>query len=98
MLRSIFYKEWLKIGKITTILLCVGILAVSGIYLSVRHDLIVGDANKLWDFIVNQRHIYFSIFKFLPLIFGLLIGIAQFLPETTEKRIKLSLHLPINEE
>lgn len=98
MLKSIFYKEWLKIGRITSILFAVGLCAVAGIYLSVRHDLIISDANKLWDFIVNQRHIYFSIFKFMPLIFGLLIGLAQFVPETTEKRIKLSLHLPINEE
>ncbi|MBO9634438.1 MAG: hypothetical protein J7578_15090, partial [Chitinophagaceae bacterium] len=29
---------------------------------------------------------------------GLLIGLSQFIPETVDKRIKLSLHLPINEE
>ncbi len=98
MLKSIFYKEWLKIGRITLILFVVGLIAVAGIYLTVRHDLIVSDANKVWDMIVNQRYIYFSIFRFLPLIFGLFIGFAQFVPETTDKRIKLSLHLPVNEE
>lgn len=98
MLRSIFYKEWLKIGKISTLLFIVGLLAIAGIHLSVRHELVLNDAEKIWDGIVNQRQTYFSIFKFIPLISGLLIGVAQFVPETTEKRIKLSLHLPMNEE
>lgn len=98
MLRSIFYKEWLKIGRISILLFAVGLLAIAGIYLTVRHDLVLTDAEKIWDGIVNQKAVYFSIFKFIPLITGLLIGVAQFVPETTEKRIKLSLHLPLNEE
>lgn len=98
MLKSIFYKEWLKIGK-TLILLClIGLLMIAGIYLSVRHDLVVNDPSAMWDRIVNHRYIYFSIFQFFPLISGLLIGIAQFLPEITDKRIKLTLHLPLDEE
>ncbi len=98
MLRSIFYKEWIKIGKITLLFLVLGILIIAGIYLTVRHDLVLTDAEKIWDGIVNQRQIYFTIFKFLPLITGLVTGFAQFVPETTDKRIKLSLHLPMNEE
>nr|WP_121271030.1 hypothetical protein [Pedobacter schmidteae] len=98
MLKSICYKEWLKIGRIAIVLFIVGLLAIAGIYLSVRHDLVLTDAEKIWDMIINQKYIYFSIFKFFPLIFGLLIGVAQFVPEIMEKRIKLSLHLPLNEE
>lgn len=98
MLQAIFFKEWLKIKKIVILLLSVGVLTIAGIYLTVRHNLVLTDAEKVWDGIVNQRQIYFSIFKFLPLIFGLLIGVAQFVPETIDKRIKLALHLPMNEE
>lgn len=98
MLKSIFFKEWLKIGKIAIVLFAVGFLAIAGIYLNVRHDLVLSDAEKIWDMIVNRQHIHFSIFKFYPLLFGLLVGLAQFVPEIVEKRIKLSLHLPLNEE
>lgn len=98
MLKSICYKEWLKIGKIAIILFIVGMLIIAGIYLTVRHDLVLSDAEKIWDMVINQKYLYFSIFKFFPLIFGLLIGVAQFIPEIMEKRIKLSLHLPLNEE
>ncbi len=98
MLSSIFYKEWIKIGKISLLLTAVGLLIIAGIHLTVRHDLLMKDAEIFWSEILYQKYVYFSIFKFLPLITGLLIGLAQFIPETIDKRIKLSLHLPINEE
>lgn len=98
MLSSIFYKEWIKIGKISILLSVVGLLIIAGIHLTVRHDLLMKDAEIYWSEIVYQKYVYFSIFKFIPLITGLLIGLAQFIPETVDKRIKLSLHLPINEE
>ena len=98
MLRSICYKEWLKIGKVSLLLFIVGLLVIAGLYLTVRHELVLKDSERIWDGIVNQRQIYFTIFKFFPLIAGLLIGVAQYIPETMEKRIKLSLHLPMNEE
>lgn len=98
MIRSIFYKEWIKIGRISILLTIAGLLIIAGIYLTVRHDLLMKDAEIYWSDIVYQKYVYFSIFKFLPLLAGLLIGLAQFIPETIDKRIKLSLHLPINEE
>lgn len=98
MLQSIFYKEWIKIGKISILLTVVSLLIIAGIHLTVRHDLLMKDAEVYWSEIVYQKYVYFSIFKFLPLLTGLLIGLAQFIPETIDKRIKLSLHLPVNEE
>lgn len=98
MLKSIFYKEWIKIGKVSLLMLITGLIAITGIYLTVRHDLIMTDAQNYWDGIIHRKYLYFSILQFLPLIFGIIIAIAQFVPEITEKRIKLSLHLPVNEE
>lgn len=98
MIRSIFYKEWIKIGKISILLTIIALLIIAGIHLTVRHDLLMKDAEMYWADIVYQKYIYFSIFKFIPLLTGLLIGLSQFIPETIDKRIKLSLHLPINEE
>src|SRR6478752_2517153 len=98
MILSIFYKEWIKIGRISILLTIAGLLIIAGIYLTVRHDLLMKDAEIYWSDIIYQKYVYFSIFKFLPLLTGLLIGLAQFIPETIDKRIKLTLHLPINEE
>ena len=98
MWKSIIYKEWIKIRKITIILFLAGILLIIGIYSGVRHDLILRDAELVWVKIMIQNYVYFTILKFFPLIIGLLVGVAQFVPETIDKRIKLTLHLPVNEE
>ncbi len=98
MWKSIIYKEWLKIRKPAVILFLVGLLVIIGIYSGVRHDLVLRDAELVWVRIMIMNYVYFTILKFIPLIIGLLIGVAQFVPETIEKRIKLTLHLPVNEE
>lgn len=76
----------------------IGILIIYGIYSNVRHELIIKDAETYWNNILQQRAIYFTVLKFIPLLIGLLISVAQFVPEIVEKRIKLTLHLPTNEE
>src|SRR5258708_18123104 len=98
MWKSIIYKEWLKIRKPAIILFLAGILLIIGIYSGVRHDLILRDAELVWVKILIMNSVYFTILKFFPLIIGLLRGIAQFVPEIIDKRIKLTLHLPVNEE
>lgn len=98
MWKSIIYKEWLKIRKVSVLSFVVGVLFVIGLYLTVRHDLIMSDPESFWNSIVNRRYIYFSTFEYVPLLMGLAIAVAQFVPEVIEKRIKLTLHLPLNEE
>src|SRR5882757_1491799 len=98
MWKSIIYKEWLKIRKPAVILFLVGLLTIIGIYSGVRHDLVLRDAELVWVKIMIMNYVYFTILKFMPLIIGLLIGVAQFVPETIDKRIKLTLHLPVDEE
>ncbi len=98
MWKSIFYKEWLKVRLAYMLSFITGVLAITGIYLTVRHTFIMIDAQDYWDGIINQRHIYFALFKYIPAGIGSLIALAQFIPEIKEKRIKLTLHLPLNEE
>ncbi|WP_162304401.1 hypothetical protein [Maribellus luteus] len=98
MWKSMFYKEWIKVRLASILSLAVGTVAILGIYLNVRHTFIITNAHEFWDGIINQRHIYFKLFKYIPLGIGILIGLSQFLPEVKDKRIKLTLHLPLNEE
>ncbi len=93
-----FYKEWIKVRLVFILSLVVGLIAILGIYLNVRHAFIIASAREFWDGVINQRYIYFSLFKFIPLGIGILFGLAQFLPEVKDRRIKLTLHLPLNEE
>jgi hypothetical protein len=47
--------------------------------------------------VLFQGHQFYSLFKYVPLAGGLTIAIAQYLPETINKRLKLTFHLPLTE-
>ncbi len=98
MWKSIFYKEWLKIRLVYALSLFASIAAVFIIYSTVRHDLLVIPANEYVRRMLYEGLVYYSLIKFFPAAIGIIIGLAQFVPEVTEKRIKLTLHLPLNEE
>jgi len=97
MLKSIIYKEWIKTRWFLLILTVLGLLAVGNIFLKVQHNIVFNEAHKYWYLILFQGQIYFKSLKFIPLAVGLLIALVQYIPEITDKRIKLTFHLPIKE-
>ncbi len=97
MWRSIIYKEWLKTRWFILLFFILGILTVGYIFLKVQHDFKFNDPNNFWYVILFMKVQYFSFLKFVPIAGALAISVAQFFPETVSKRIKLTFHLPINE-
>lgn len=77
--------------------LLLGIVAVGLIFLKVQHDFKFTGGKSIWNGILFQYYSYFSSFKFIPLIGGVILGISQYVPEIIDKRIKLTYHLPLNE-
>ena len=93
-----FYKEWIKIRLVFWLSFVVGIGIVVAMYAIIRGELADMPTNHyIWN-MINRNFVFFTLFKFVPLGIGTLIGISQFIPEITEKRLKLTLHLPLNEE
>lgn len=99
MWKSVIYKEWLKIRWFVFIFAALGILAVGNIFLKVKHDFAFNEATTYLYRILFMKYQYFSygLFKFIPVFSALAIAVAQFFPETVNKRIKLTFHLPLNE-
>jgi len=98
MWKSVIYKEWLKIRWFQIGLTVLGIITVGNVFLKVQHDILFRDANNYWYSLLFQGLPYYGgLLKYVPLTIGLGIGIAQFIPEIMSKRIKLTFHLPINE-
>ncbi len=97
MWNSIFYKEWLKIRWTALAFLGLGVLVLLNIILKVRHDILFVDATNYWYSVLFRGYNYASMLKFLPFLAGLSIAVAQYFPETVNRRIKLSFHLPIRE-
>jgi hypothetical protein len=96
-MRSIIYKEWIKIRWTFLAFLVLGIVALAIMFLKVRHDILFVDAVNYWYSFLFRGYPYFSLLKFLPLVAGLGIALAQYFPETVSKRIKLTFHLPVRE-
>ncbi|WP_319502355.1 hypothetical protein [uncultured Draconibacterium sp.] len=99
MWKSIIYKEWLKIRWVAIIYAALGVLVVGNIFLKVQHDFEFSNAANYWYSILFQGNKFFeySLFKFVPLAGAVAIALTQYFPETINKRIKLTFHLPINE-
>lgn len=96
-MKSIIYKEWIKIRWAVTAFVALGTVALAFMFLKVRHDILFVDAVNYWYSFLFRGYPYFGILEFLPLIAGLGIAIAQYFPETVNKRIKLTFHLPVKE-
>ncbi len=97
MFKSVVFKEWLKIRWFLIILSLISVIAVGNIFLKVQHNITFNEANKYWYLLLFQNHHYFRYLKFVPLFTGLAIAVAQYIPEIMNRRIKLTFHLPVNE-
>jgi hypothetical protein len=97
MWKSVIYKEWLKVRWFYIICTGIGFLAVSYTFLRVQHDFAFNEASNFWYAILFQNYQYFSYLKFFPAVMGLAVAVSQYFPETVSKRVKLTFHLPINE-
>lgn len=97
MIKSIVYKEWIKTRWFLLILTILGLLAVGNIFLKVQHYITFNEAHNYWYLVLFQNQQYFKGLRFIPLVIGLAIALVQYIPEITNKRIKLTFHLPMNE-
>jgi hypothetical protein len=97
MFKSTIYKEWIKIRLVVWVALALSLMALINIFLKVRHDILFVDATNYWYSFLFRGYTFFGILKFLPFVTGLAIAIAQYFPETVNKRIKLTFHLPVSE-
>jgi len=97
MWKSVFYKEWLKIRWFILGYTFLTIFGIVYLYLTIRHGFLFSGGKIIWNEILFMGRQFFSPLKFVPLIGGITIALAQYFPETVNKRIKLSFHLPMSD-
>ena len=95
MWKSIIYKEWLKIRWFLIGYTVLGLLGIGYLFLTVKHGFTFLGGKNFWYGILFLGQQYFSYLKYVPILGGLAIAIAQYFPETINKRIKLVFHLPV---
>lgn len=97
MWKSVFYKEWLKIRWFVFGYTLLGVLGIGYLFLALKHNFAFTGGKNVWNAALFQGYQFYSLFKYVPLVGGLTIAIAQYLPETVNKRLKLTFHLPLAE-
>lgn len=98
MIKAIFYKEWIKSRRIISLLLLIAVLLVVYTFTNNAHTLRVTGEVKFWSLIIERdAQIVPDFTKWFFVISALLISITQYASEMTNKRFKLTLHLPISE-
>ncbi len=97
MYKAIFYKEWLKIRWVVfgSIIMVIGFL--SYVNLNVRQFFTMNDPINVWIFFIQQKALYYTVLKYIPVILAIVLALVQFFPEMTKNRYRLTFHLPFNE-
>jgi hypothetical protein len=94
---SLFFKEYLKLRRVLVVLF----LAFAGVivytFIMMSAELRVLGAGMVWDSVVQKGIVHFDGLRYLFLGAGVLGAVAQYTPEMVNKRLKLTLHLPLRE-
>jgi hypothetical protein len=97
MWKSVFYKEWLKTRWFVLAYILIGMLFFGYLFLMLKRSFAFNGGRNVWFGALFQGVQFFSLLKFIPLAGGFLVAISQYLPEATDKRLKLTFHLPMPE-
>ena len=91
-------KEWAKLRLPAALLLAAGTAWALYLVLRVRQLYAIYDAEAIWHAWLTKGLLFLSPYQYVPLAIGVLIGVLQFLPEIQRARIRLALHLPLDED
>lgn len=93
----LFYKEWIKTRAAFFGTLIVGIGVVFYIFIGVENRITLMGAKgyTLYMLYNNPPVIYYGLLRYIPLLAAVCIGVSQYAPEVAQRRIRLTLHLPV---
>lgn len=97
MYQSIFYKEWKKTEKSICLIAVVLLGALIYSVMEINQAIRLSGAVALWEGFLQKDTDLLPYFKYPPLLGGILLAVAQYAPEMQNKRLKLTLHLPLSE-
>lgn len=98
MIRSIITKEWIKIRKYAFWALILSIAFEGYLFIQLYAVYRLRGPVFLWEMAISRDVIFVELYRYIPLIIGVLAGLSQFIPEMQDKRLKLTLHLPFHQQ
>lgn len=92
--KALIFKEWIKTRLVFFISLALALATAGYAMLMVKRLIELKGVEHLWLIMLLKDNTFIDIIKYVPATIGLAIGIAQMAPEMSQKRLKLTLHLP----
>jgi len=94
MLPSLLLKEWLKLKRFFCAALLLNFGICLKIFFDIRQQMHSEHAEMVWYQAIHIHTVLYQDIRYLPMITGLVLAAAQFVPEMLGRRLRLSLHLP----
>ncbi|MBM9538780.1 hypothetical protein [Desulfobulbus alkaliphilus] len=98
MIRALLFKEWLKIRWFWAAALAIHVAIFLRIFFDIRGRIGAEHAEMVWYQTVHLGTLLYSDIRYLPLLTGLVLAAAQFIPEILGRRLRLTLHLPMHRD
>lgn len=94
MIKAIFYKEWIKVRYFFPLGALFLLGAAAYALLRVQRVVTFKGAAHVWEVMLDKEAVFIDILQYFPALLGIVLALVQFIPEMTQKRLKLTLHLP----
>lgn len=92
--KALIFKEWIKTRMVFFISLVLALATAGYAMLMVNRLVELKGVEHLWLIMLLKDNSFIDIIKYVPLAVGIATGVAQMAPEMSQKRLKLTLHLP----
>lgn len=94
LVRAVLYKEAIKLRLAWAMLFLGNAAFMAWLFVDVRHLFRLDHPEVVWYRVIHLGQVHYAPMRFVPLYGALLLACIQFLPETRDERLRLSLHLP----
>ncbi len=94
-MRALFFKEWLKLRPALAVMVLGHVFFLAYLFLTIRHQFRIEHAEMLFYQANHIGRVFYGDLRYVPLITGVVLALAQWMPEVMRGRLRLSLHLPI---
>lgn len=92
--KALIFKEWVKTRMVFFICLAFAVWVTLYAVLMMKRLIELKGVEHLWLIMLLKDNTFIDIIKYVPMVVGLAVGVAQMAPEMAQKRLKLTLHLP----
>ncbi len=95
MFGSLLHKEWVKLRMFWLAALILNLAVVGYVFVAMRRLFRLDHAEVVWYRVIHLGQMFYDPMMYVPLLSGLFLAAAQFLPEMRNQRFRISLHLPV---